>query len=96
MVVVAGGAGVQLLVRHPDISTFPLDDNLVLYDARDGAVHVLNATAALVWTAVDGMRNARALARGLAAHCGIAAPPALADVCSLLADLRRADLLVAN
>ncbi|MGI8915343.1 MAG: PqqD family protein [Chloroflexota bacterium] len=96
MVVVAGGGEVQLLVRHPDISTFPLDDDLVLYDARDGAAHVLNATAALVWTAVDGMRSATVLARGLAAHSGIAEPPALADVCSLLADLRRADLLVAN
>jgi PqqD family protein of HPr-rel-A system len=82
--------------RPPEVTAFPLDDHLVLYDARDGVVHVLNPTAAQVWADCDGARDAAALARALAARCGIPERRARADVRSLLAELRCTGLLVAR
>ena len=78
---------------HPAVSAFPLDDELILHDARSGAVFVLNRTAASVWPRCDGANTADALARALAATFGIAHAAALADVLDLLGDFARAGLL---
>lgn len=59
---------------------------------RDGAIHYLNQTAAVVWLLADGSRDLRALAEAVAAEFGLAAPP-LADVADALSQLDRKGLL---
>jgi hypothetical protein len=90
----AGAASALIPVRDPAVSMFPLDDELVLHDSRDGEVFVLNPTAARVWMLCDGSSTAVSLAQSLAATFGLGQEEALGDVLDLLADLRRAELLV--
>ena len=43
-----------------------IDDDLVLYDPRTDAVHVLNETAAAVWWLCDGQRSGDGIAAEIA------------------------------
>lgn len=80
-------------MRSPQVSAFPLDDELVLFDPRNGQSYVLNPTAARVWEWCDGSRTLEALARALASAYALDEAQALADVSDLVEGLRRARLL---
>ena len=84
----------QWPVPSDDVSAFPLDDDLVLYDARQGIGYVLNSTAARIWELCDGSRTVAAVAREIAAAYELPYQQALADVDEFVADLRRAGLLI--
>jgi PqqD family protein of HPr-rel-A system len=76
-----------------DVSTYALDDDLVLYDARTTAAHVLNSTAAHIWRLCDGSRDLSALASQLAAAFALEPSQARADVADLVTSLHAAGLL---
>jgi len=82
-------------MRRPDVSSQTLDDELILYDPDLGRAHVLNRTAAQVWSLCDGTRSVEAIARQLATAHGIELEQALVDVRDLVDDFGRADLLAA-
>ena len=81
--------------RRPDLVTYPLDDEIVLYDPRDGMTHVLNRTAAEIWALCDGTKPVDVIAGRLADAYALEPGRALVDVRDVLAELRRGDLIVA-
>lgn len=50
---------------RPDVIFRPLDDNWVLFDPRAGKLHVLNLSAALIWTHLDGETSREAIAEAV-------------------------------
>lgn len=83
----------SVLTRSPQVSAFPLDDELVLFDPGSGQSYVLNATAARIWEWCDGSRTLALLARALATSYALDEEQALADVGELIEGFRRAGLL---
>lgn len=79
--------------RCAGVEAQPLDDELVLYNPRDGGAHTLNGTGLLIWEACDGAHSAEDIAHVLAARYGIGTHRALAEVRVFLLDLERAGLL---
>jgi PqqD family protein of HPr-rel-A system len=77
----------------PDVTTYELDDDLVLYDARTTQAHVLNASAARIWQLCDGSRSPLALALALSTTFDLDPSRARADVDELVASLTAAGLL---
>lgn len=51
------------LARSESITTKSLGEDLVLFDASNGAVHSLNRVAGIVWRAADGQTDLDALTR---------------------------------
>lgn len=49
-----------------DVVFRPLGDDFALYDPASQRLHVLNLTAALVWSYCDGLNDADGIARGVA------------------------------
>lgn len=47
---------------HPAIESAVVLDRVVVFDERDGGLHELNESAALVWREIDGHTSVRALA----------------------------------
>ena len=78
-----------------DVVFRPLGREWVLYDPGSRKVHVLNATAALVWELCDGEHDAVAMARAL--RQTVADPPdddtVREDVADALATFRDEGLL---
>jgi hypothetical protein len=79
----------------PSVSSYPLDDELVLYTPADGQAYILNHTAARVWRLLDGTRTDTAVAREVADTYGEEYEQVLADVRELVAHLQAVGLLVA-
>lgn len=79
-----------------DLSVFPLDDELVIYDPVTGESFVLNQTGRLVWERCDGERTDGEIASELAARHGIPTEQAFADVSDLLSTFRQTNLLSAE
>lgn len=79
-----------------DLSTYPLDDELVIYDPESGESFVLNASGKYVWERCDGKRTDADIAAEIAAIYAIPAAQAIADVAELLDSFRRANLLLAG
>ena len=77
----------------PSVSSYPLDDELVLYTPSDGQAYVLNHTAARIWSLLDGTRTETALARELADTYGEEYDAVLNDVYELVGHLRAVGLL---
>lgn len=90
-----GGTGADKPVPRPEVSAYPLDDELVVYDSASAEAYVLNQTAARIWTLCDGSRTAPAVARDIAATYSLDYQQALADVHEFVSNLRRAGLLAA-
>jgi hypothetical protein len=67
----------------------------VLLDRTSSRSHVLNASAALVWDAIDGTRTADEIVEHVAGRTGLARDEVSADVRELLARLAARDLVVA-
>jgi hypothetical protein len=78
------------------VSSYPLDDELVLYTQTDGQAYILNHTAARVWHLLDGTRTDTALAEEIAATYGESYDDVLGDVRELLGHLRAVGLLAAE
>lgn len=80
----------------PSVSSYPLDDELVLYTPSDGQAYVLNHTAARIWHLLDGTRNEVTVARELADTFGENYDDVLTDVHELVLHLRSVGLLAAD
>lgn len=82
--------------RRGSVLVEPLDDGCALYDVDGGQIHLLNATAAFIWTSCDGRRSVRVLARELGRLVGPGGPPASQlerDLRDFVEQLQRANLL---
>jgi len=86
-----------MMNAHPtaaqSVSSYPLDDELVLYTPSDGQAYVLNHTAARIWLLLDGTRNEVAVARELADTYGENYDDVLGDVQELVQHLSAVGLL---
>ena len=80
-------------IRQSDVSAFPLDDELVLYEPEAGSTFVLNPTASFIWSLCDGDRTLEEVAEELADRYGVSEQQALSDVAALLESLERAGFL---
>ena len=84
------------LTAEPSVSSYPLDDELVLYTPTDGQAYVLNHTAARIWNLLDGTRTEVAVARELSDTFGENYDDVLVDVRELVQHLRSVGLLAAE
>ena len=82
-------------IAVPTVSSYPLDDELVLYTSTDGQAYILNHTAARVWRLLDGTRTEVEAAREVADTYGEAYEQVLGDVRELVEHLLTAGLLMA-
>src|SRR3954466_13938786 len=80
----------------PSVSSYPLDDELVLYTSTDGQAYVLNHTAARIWHLLDGTRTEVVVARELSATYGGNYDEVLVDVRELVEHLRSVGLLAGD
>ena len=80
----------------PSVSSYPLDDELVLYTSSDGQAYVLNHTAARIWHLLDGTRTEVTVARELADTFGENYDDVLVDVRELVEHLTAAGLLASG
>jgi Coenzyme PQQ synthesis protein D (PqqD) len=83
-------------IAAPSVSSYPLDDELVLYAPIDGQAYVLNHTAGHIWKLLDGTRTEVTVARELADIYGENHDDVLGDVCELVEHLRAVGLLAAE
>jgi len=84
------------LAPASSVSSYPLDDELVLYTPSDGQAYILNRTAARIWRLLDGTRTAKALARELADTYGEDYDQVLVDVSDLVNSLQSVGLLTVD
>lgn len=80
----------------PSVSSYPLDDELVLYTPSDGQAYVLNHTAARIWHLLDGTRTDVTVARELADTFGENYDDVLTHVRELVEHLNAVGLLAAE
>jgi len=84
-------------VSRPEASgsviTYPLDDDLVVYDEATREGFILNGTAARIWTLADGSRTQAMLARSIVQAYGIPYREARDDVDEFVSELFQAGLL---
>lgn len=78
----------------PELSWPPVTGELAIYDARDGQYHVLNPSAAAIWTAIAAETPVAQIAADLAARHGMAEDAMRADVDAFVADALQLGLLV--
>lgn len=83
-------------IAVPTVSSYPLDDELVLYTSTDGQAYVLNHTAARVWRLLDGTRTEVEAAREVADTYGEEYEQVLSDVRELVEHLQAVGLLTAT
>jgi PqqD family protein of HPr-rel-A system len=79
--------------RADDLATVEVDGETVVYDERNGALHVLNPTATIVWQCLDGDVSLRELASELAAASGADGAQVEADVLDAVRTFARSGLL---
>lgn len=77
-----------------DLTVYPLDDDLVVYDSKSGQSFVLNSTGRIVWSLCDGERSPRMIAEEFAANVDIPYDQARTDVKELLDEFRKSNLLL--
>jgi PqqD family protein of HPr-rel-A system len=77
----------------PEVTAYPVDDELVLYDARNGQGYVLNPTAARIWSLCDGSLTSSAVAEAMSEAYALPYDEALSDVRECLDYLWRAGLI---
>ena len=78
------------------VTTYPLDDDMVVCDEQSGEIFLLNPTGAEIWALLDGSRTNRAVARAIAKKYHLDYHQAIQDVDSLVVELANAGLLRAN
>ncbi|MDK2766920.1 MAG: PqqD family protein [Sphingomonas sp.] len=77
-----------------ELSWPPVAGELAIYDARDGQYHVLNPSAAAIWTAIAAETPVAQIATDLAARHGIAVDAIRADVDAFITDALQLGLLI--
>jgi PqqD family protein of HPr-rel-A system len=70
-----------------------VDEEWVVFDPAANQLHVLNLTAALIWSHLDGDSTPEQIAATVEDAFGIDAEQAAADVAAALEDFRSAGLL---
>jgi PqqD family protein of HPr-rel-A system len=75
------------------VQAFELDDELVLFDERDGRSFVLNRTGAAIWRLCGGQLNAEQIAATIGLQYQLDPEQAWADVEPLVASLRESGLV---
>ena len=75
------------------IDSYPLDDDLAVYNQDDCDAYTMNETRLFIWKHCDGVHSVEDIAGALAAHYGIGIQRGLAEARVFLADLERASLL---
>jgi hypothetical protein len=80
-------------IRRDGICGVEIDGELVLLDTTSGALHLLNRTAAAVWSELDGERDVQTIVSELSGTAGVDPERVSEDVVELLDKLRRSDLL---
>jgi hypothetical protein len=95
-VVTATPSGKNWRPARAKIISYPLDDELVLYDEQTREGFILNPSAAKIWELADGTRTVAGMARGLSRAYGVEYKAALDDVQQLLNDLNGAGLLAGS
>ena len=83
-------------LRTAAVQTYPLDDELVLYDERDGRSYVLNRTGAAIWRLCDGEKTVDDLVTSIAREYAQPVEQVRLDVEALLTELAGAGLLLAG
>lgn len=78
----------------PELSWPPVTGELAIYDARDGQYHVLNPSAAAIWTAIAVETPVAQIAADLAAAHRVPVEAMRADVDAFVADALQLGLLV--
>lgn len=78
---------------RPDVSSFALDDELVVYDPVTGESFILNQTGRLVWERCDGQHTSAMIADEIATLYSVSRTDTLNDVRDLLATFVSASLL---
>ncbi len=76
------------VARCDPIAARQFDDEVAVVTLRDHEVHLLNATAARVWNAIDGSKRVRELVAAVVAVYDVVPDQAVADVCELIETLR--------
>jgi hypothetical protein len=76
-----------------DLSTYPLDGDLVVFDERRGSLFALNSTAAFIWMSLASGFDAAATASELAGATGVPTARATLDIELLIRQWREAKLL---
>jgi hypothetical protein len=81
-------------MRRPDVEWNELDGETVLYDPKANMMHSLNASAAAVWAACDGMVAADEIVRAMEADYSGDRSEIERDVLAIIERFRRQGLLV--
>jgi hypothetical protein len=81
--------------RHRGVRGVEIDDESVLYDERDGRLHLLNWSASAVWWSIDGIATVDTLAVDLANRFHADPDAMRTDVITLLDVLGAQQLIVA-
>ena len=79
---------------NPTILYRELKTGCVLYHPGTNEAHVLNLTAAYIWTCCDGSTDVAAIAAQVAGVCRLPLPEALRDVKKALRDFHAKKLLL--
>jgi pyrroloquinoline quinone biosynthesis protein D len=79
--------------RVPGIETHPSGDELLVHDTRHGKVHVLNATAAAIFSLCDGDHDLHAIVEEVAAAWSADEAVVATDVPRIVATFRELALL---
>jgi len=78
----------------PSLTWPPVAGEMALYDARDGCYHVLNSSAAAIWTAIAAETPVERVATDLAIAHGVPIEAMRTDVDAFIAEALQLGLLV--
>ena len=79
--------------RHASVMEYKLEDELTLYDPQSEVVHILNATAAVVWQMCNGFQSVHEISLRLSNLYGMVQEAVEEDVRAVLAQLLHAGLI---
>jgi hypothetical protein len=79
---------------RPDVTSYPLDGELILFDGRRGRLFALNSTASFIWSSLASGVSVDETAEQLQQATGVPKRQAVLDITSLLAHWRGAGLLL--
>ncbi len=80
-------------LRSSALETHAAGDDLLVHDKRHAKVHVLNRTAAEVFSICDGAHDVDAIVDTIARGAGVAPERVRSDVTLVLSDFRERGLL---
>ena len=78
----------------PNVAWQIVDDEAIIVDLASGKTIGLNPTATVLWSSIDGQRDADALATALAGTFAVSAETAQSDTAEFLTELTRRSLIV--